>query len=375
MKELALHAPCNIPHAGPSRIASLDAIRQIAAFIVLTQHFLVIFEVNTPFWLRTGIFDAKAAVTLFFVLSGFVLALSIRREPVSLRGYLTFGVRRVLRLYPIYIAATLVSFVVLVWVKTHGGFSRPLALPAVFLDGEGNETRQWLLQFTLVMPGMRSDFANPPVWTLMTEAKVAVIFPFLAWAVLRLSPLAACLLTALLVIGSDWADRHIIGTVALLGQFALGTLIARMPGGSLESFKRQHWLLWLAISVTLYSAMSFRDLTANIWIAYYLCAFGSAGLIIATLRWNWLNTSLTALQRHLRVDLSYGLYILHFPIMIWLRKLSGETATALSVSLLFIASLFCTIILSVILMYLVERPAITLGKCLTSSRQTLPKGN
>lgn len=351
-----------------SRIMALDAIRQIAAFIVLVQHFFVIFEIKTPLWMRVGLFDAKAAVTLFFVLSGYVLALSIRREPVSLRGYLNFGIRRALRLYPMHIAATLLALVVLVWVKSQGGFTRPLAMPVDFLQASGSEIRQWILQFTLVMPGLSSSFANPPVWTLMTEAKVSVVFPFIAWAVLRLTPRAACVLVAMLVLGSDWFDRHIVGTVALLGQFALGALIARLPRDAFGRFDWRQWSAWLLLSLVLYSIVSLRYRLPNEWIAYYLGSFGAAGLIIATIRWEGLNDRLTALQRFFRADISYGLYILHFPIMLWLRKLSGETVTALSGGLLFAASLFLTIVLSVILMFIAERPAIELGKRLTGTR-------
>ncbi|MBL9152219.1 MAG: acyltransferase [Verrucomicrobiales bacterium] len=353
---------------GGGRIMALDAIRQVAAFIVLVQHFFVIFEVKAQPWMRNGLFDAKAAVTLFFVLSGYVLALSIRREPISLRGYVNFGIRRVLRLYPMHFAATLLALVVLVWARDLGGYSRPLSMPVEFLQSAGSEVRQWLLQLTLVVPGMRSDFANPPVWTLMTEAKVAIVFPFLAWAILRWHPAAACGLVAVLVLGSDWADRHLVGTVALLGQFALGALLARLPREALSSFGQGKWALWLAVSLGLYAVVSLRYTTANVWIAYYLGSFGAAGLIIATLRWDWLNARLTALQRFFRADISYGLYILHFPLMLWLRKLTGEQAvTLLSGTLLFLASFVLTVILSVILMYVAERPAIALGKKLTSS--------
>jgi exopolysaccharide production protein ExoZ len=358
------------PPATGARIMALDAIRQIAAFIVLVQHFFLIFEVEAPKWLRTGVFDAKAAVTLFFVLSGYVLALSMRREPVSMRGYLNFGIRRILRLYPMHIAATLLSLAVLVWAKAHGGYSRPLLMPVDFLQNAGAEIRQWLLQLTLVAPGMRSYFANPPVWTLMTEAKVAVVFPFIAWAVLRWPSWACCSLVAALALGSDWAERHVVGTAALLGQFAIGALIARLPAGACASLDDRRWAVWMVASLLLYAAVSGRYATASPWIAYYLCSVGSAGLIIATLRWEGFGARLSSLQKFFRVDISYGLYILHCPLMMWLRKLTGERAVGMmSGTLLFLASFVLTVVLSVILLHLAERPAIALGKRLTSFRR------
>jgi exopolysaccharide production protein ExoZ len=350
------------------RLLGLDAIRQIAAMVVLVQHYFVIFEIAVPTWLTSGILDAKAAVTLFFVLSGYVLALSVRREPLSFKGYVNFGIRRVLRLYPMHFAATFLAMVVLLWIKKQGGFDRPLLMPVGFLDASHFDIRQWILQFSLVMPGMNSDFANPPVWTLMTEGKVSIVFPFLAWAVLRLPSGVSCALVAVLVLGSDLFARHLVGTFALLGQFGVGALIARLRPGCMAGFRWRAWTGWIVLSLALYCCVSLRYQLPSVWIAYYLGSFGAAGIIIAAVNWEFLNLRLTRVQRFFRADISYGLYILHFPLMLWLRKLSGETTTALSAWGWFALSLLLTVVLSVVLMILVEKPAIELGKRLTGRR-------
>ena len=346
-----------------SRIEALDALRQIAAFIVLVQHFFVIFELETPSWMRSGVFDAKAAVTLFFVLSGYVLALSLRKEPISVRSYINFGIRRILRLYPMHCAATVLAFVVLHWVKNQGGFPRDFETPIEFLKTD--DAYQWALQFTLVMPGMRSSFANPPVWTLMTEAKVAIVFPFIAWAILKMSPKHACVFVAVLILGSDWSGRHIVGTAALLGQFALGALIARTPSCMFTTMKRKHWTAWIILSLALYSAASFRYWTPNIWVAYYACSFGAAGIIIATLYSEWVHAKLASLQELIGVDISYGIYILHFPIMLGLKKVFEQDSLNTLVFAVFVLAVLLTISLSIILMHAIERPAIRIGKIVT----------
>ncbi|MCB1078656.1 MAG: acyltransferase, partial [Verrucomicrobiae bacterium] len=275
-------------------------------------------------------------------------------------------------LYPMHFAATLLAMAVLFWVRKNGGFLQglPEGMDPGFLHTSGNQTTQWLRQLTLVMPGMDSNFANPPVWTLMTEAKVAIVFPFIAWGVLRLPPWFGIAMVSLLVLGSDWLDHHTVGTVALLGQFGLGALIARLPADTFAPFGRWKWITWSLISLVLYSAVHFRYSVPNVWIAYYLGSFGAAGIIIASIKWDSLNQKLTALQRFFRADISYGLYILHFPIMLCLRKWSGETITSLSAPLLFAASVLLTIALSVALMFVAERPAIELGKRLTGKRPT-----
>ena len=345
---------------------ALDALRQIAAMIVLIQHFFVIFEVNVPTWMTGWVFDAKAAVTLFFVLSGYVLALSVEREAVSIRGYVNFGIRRVLRLYPMHLAATALSLVILIWIKSAGGFTRPLQMPVEFLDAVGFESGQWLRQLTLIWPGMKSDFANPPVWTLMTEAKISLVFPLMAWALLKGPIKAAVLLVSILVIGSDFFATHVVGTLALLGQFALGALIARLPKSRLVTMSFRHWVVFLSVSIFLYSCVSFRYVLPSVWIAYYLGTIGSMGLIMATVYWDSFNRLMTFLQQIFRVDISYGIYILHFPLMLWLRKISGEETSFLTGWLLFGGSVVLTVLLSLVLMHGLEKPAIRLGKRLTS---------
>lgn len=362
------HLPSNPPLNNRSRIAALDALRQLAAMVVLVQHFLIIFEIKVPWWLTTGPFDAKAAVTLFFVLSGYVLTLSVGSEPISVRGYLNFGIRRVFRLYPMHLAAVVVSLVILVWIKHSGGFTRPLLMPVGFLDEVGFRSSQWLRQLTLVWPGMQSDFANPPVWTLMAEAKIAIIFPFVAWMVLKAPRKVTLLVVGILVIGSDFFANHLVGTVALIGQFALGALLAWLPKGRVIHFGFRYWIIFLIGSMVLYSCVSLRYTLPSVWIAYYLGSFGSMGLIVATVYWESFNRVMSALQRFFQVDISYGIYILHFPLMLWLRKLSGEHTTTLSAWALFAASVILTVGLSLVLMITLEKPAIRLGRHLTSSK-------
>jgi len=354
--------------SGRNRIQALDAIRQMAAFLVLVQHFFVIFQIQNSPLPRGGLFDAKGAVTLFFVLSGYVLALSLKNDSPSLAAYVKFGVRRVLRLHPLHFVATLLALLVLVQIRKSGGYSSPLPMSVNFLDAAGFELKQWLLQLTLVVPGMDSDFANPPVWTLMAEANVAIIFPLLGWFILK-SPLwRGALLTLCLALLAEFFQRHVVGTLSLVGMFALGALLTKIQESAWSRVSNLGWLAITCISLALYATVSFRHDAPSEWIPYYACALGSAGIIIASIRWKALNRFLTRMQSLFRVDISYGLYILHFPIMLTLWKLAGESTTKASATGYFFLSIFLTISLSVMLMFLVERPAIKMGKKLTGRR-------
>lgn len=349
------------------RIIALDALRVIAAFVVLAQHFRLVFQLYWPEWLTKGLFDSKAAVMLFFVLSGYVLALSLGSKAPSFMAYVKFGVRRVFRLYPVYWAALLLAFVVL-WLVQKNGSGQVTGLPAWFLDGTGLQLKQWLLQSTLVAPGMKSDFALPTVWTLMTEAKVSMVFPLLAWVILRSPACVGWGVVAALVLGSHWLDAHVVGTAAFLGMFALGTGLCRVPAGLWKHLGNAAWWGLFILGLGLYAAISWRYVMPSIWLGYYLCGFGSLIFIAGTIHWPLMRAALTKLQHLLHVDLSYGIYILHYPVLVALKKLAGP-AVASSPVIAFILAVGITAGIALLLHFVLEKPAIELGRRLTRSRE------
>ncbi len=364
------HSTASPPRAAHERIIALDALRVIAAFIVLAQHFRLVFQLYWPEWLTKGLFDSKAAVMLFFVLSGYVLALSLGGKAPSFMAYVKFGVRRVFRLYPVYWAALLLAFAVL-WAVQRSGAGQVTGLPAWFLDGAGLQLKQWLLQTTLVAPGMKSDFALPTVWTLMTEAKVSMVFPLLAWVILRSRMALACGVVAALVLGSHWLDAHVVGTAAFLGMFALGAILCRVPAGLWRHLGNAAWGGLLVLGLALYAAISWRYVMPSIWLGYYLCGLGSLIFIAGTIHWPLMRSALTKLQNLLRVDLSYGIYILHYPVLVALKKLAGP-AVAASPVLAFILATLATVGISLLLHFALEKPAIELGRRLTRARAPRP---
>lgn len=99
------------------RYVALDGLRGIAALTVVMSHFFGMIPdmplyfkalAQTPlhiFW------DGAAAVDLFFVLSGFCVALPyVANNERKIRA-IPFVIRRGFRLYPAYLAALVVCFV------------------------------------------------------------------------------------------------------------------------------------------------------------------------------------------------------------------------------------------------------------------------
>ncbi len=86
--------------AGHHRLAWLDALRAIAACLVVYEHMSFLYFHRawdaTNHWLLPG----RAGVFLFFLVSGYIIPASLERHG-SLRA---FWVSRVCRLYPLYLA-------------------------------------------------------------------------------------------------------------------------------------------------------------------------------------------------------------------------------------------------------------------------------
>ena len=83
---------------------NLDALRGVAAISVMLYHF-------SPFITDGKVLPSSyLAVDLFFLLSGFVIAHAYDRKIESGMGFGTFLLIRLIRLYPLYLAGTLLGF-------------------------------------------------------------------------------------------------------------------------------------------------------------------------------------------------------------------------------------------------------------------------
>ena len=132
--------------------------------------------------LLVGLFNGNAAVSLFFVISGFVLAQSLQRKHLEWpRAAILFSAKRVVRLYPPMAVCLLVTF---------GGFLlASILVPSLYRRPEWNELA---LNLGYVSPALVGA-----TWTLFIELGVV---PYFALAVLATRSLGhRVLVVALLV--------------------------------------------------------------------------------------------------------------------------------------------------------------------------------
>ncbi len=269
--------------ADQDRLNTLDALRGIAAIMVMAYHTGAV----SPLPAASG----YLAVDFFFALSGFVLARAYQHR---LRGGLPvaqFALQRLIRVYPMVLASGLLALAI-----GHGSLGALLLLP------------------DLQSPGLLYP-SNTPLWSLACELAVNLAFAVLSVR-LGWKALAAILVASGAVLahgalgpggtinaGGFWSDWH-IGLVRTVFSFTLGVAIFRLH--ELKGYRLRTtalaWLLFPLLAGALMAAPAWR----GGWEA--LCLFA----ILPAVLWfgaQW-NCPASPLAKWLG-DISYPLYCIH----------------------------------------------------------------
>jgi peptidoglycan/LPS O-acetylase OafA/YrhL len=216
-----------------AEIKPLTSIRGIAAVLVAVYHFHQLQDTGIPtlnHFIRHGYFW----VDLFFVLSGFVMALTYAgmfAQGFSWRAHRDFLRKRVARVYPLYLAVTLgVSCYSLL---VYGGFEG-VKRPAVNL---ADPVLAHITNLLMVHAWGFGSSIGGPTWSISTEWAAYLLFPLLAWLALFRGKGAAVLLglaaTALLAYVATQPET---GQTVRNGQFDIyhcldGMAVFRCVGG------------------------------------------------------------------------------------------------------------------------------------------------
>jgi peptidoglycan/LPS O-acetylase OafA/YrhL len=149
--------------AGGERIAPLTGIRWFAALAVFFSHYPV--GDGSPAWVRCFFLSGYMGVTVFFVLSGFILTVTYRDALTRPRttSIWNFAVARVARIYPVYL----------------------LVLAVVVLQdrADGKSTSGWWLH-ALAGQAWSGDVSttyrfNSPAWSVGVEVFLYACLPLL----------------------------------------------------------------------------------------------------------------------------------------------------------------------------------------------------
>src|SRR5436190_9623314 len=347
------------PHA-PRYVPALTGIRALAALLVLGMHT----EQNVPCGLDSFLpFFARGylGVDFFFVLSGFIITHVYLASLASakLRAVQIFLWHRFIRLYPVHVTV-LVGLAAVVSLASAAGFGF-------------NNPQEWqwgdlIWQLTLLQAwGVTTTPRwNVPAWSISAEWFAYLLFPLLApaltWvrdrAIALLVAVAALAATALLFAAANWTLNTWVGAPALtrvFGEFLCGAALCR------------------AIALSHKLPLPRGDILATgAFVAFLIGA--SAGLqdfaLVALLALTILGTALSSghvtriLGSRALVwlgEISYTVYMVHFPVLIMIRRLWEWLGFAHWQAVGHISAFMATVVLilalAATLFYVVERPA------------------
>ncbi len=345
--------------------------------VVVFDHFCRFWlETPVPPWLgRTLHFpllrvfnDGAAAVMLFFLLSGFVLALPYLRGRET--SYRVYALRRICRIYPPYFAALILAITACWKFHNFNGYGKEF-----HSIWAGKPDLLSILQHVLLIDRFDVLRYNPPSWSLVHEMRISLFFPLLAWVGVKLRTRYAVgislLLPALATAASHiWPHPNVVlgvqlteytATVGFSGIFLIGILIARHKEWLGHIFHSLpvwgHVLLFLiAAKLYLYPPHIPSELSA------YFQSFGAAYLIVAALSSRgyfvrFLRT--TPLQFLGRV--SYSIYLVHTPVLMMLSILCYKRMPYGYLLLPYVA---LSLGVATLFYEAVEKPSIELGRAL-----------
>jgi peptidoglycan/LPS O-acetylase OafA/YrhL len=184
-------------------VPALTGLRFLAAFSVLLAHGLAATAANNTlpqgvvYWLMQA---SGFGMTLFFVLSGFVIHYNYARLVTDggVRGIAAFLWARFARLYPLFLLMMLVYVLVS---QRHVAYwtGHPEKIDAIFqaLPYFLLSIQSWI--YKLIDGGWLIDAirgGSPPTWSISTEWFFYFAYPFVAWLILRARQPAIVLLVA-----------------------------------------------------------------------------------------------------------------------------------------------------------------------------------
>lgn len=169
------------------QILPLTGLRFFAALIVVVHHFATPDNV----WLANFKLHSFLGVTLFFVLSGFILSYTYVERPGQMKGsHRDFWAARIARIYPVYFVGLLLFAPFMLRGDEALSLKLSVGAASILL------VQSWVNAF---QPGLFWNMWNPPGWSLSAEALFYLSFPFFC---VRLSKLR--MRGLLLAIGVCW---------------------------------------------------------------------------------------------------------------------------------------------------------------------------
>jgi peptidoglycan/LPS O-acetylase OafA/YrhL len=323
-------------HTGPSEtikpfahFSALDGLRGIAILWVVLH--------NSPYYSLAGETSAIVkpialigsmgwvGVQLFFVLSGFLITGNLLDSRRATNYYRTFFARRVLRIFPLYYLALFVGLIVV-----------PVFFPGVGETGSPlDQVWLWTFLFNWAHPLGTATFGFAHFWSLAVEEQFYLVWPFVIYRVAPTKMLRVCIWIAIaaliirVVMRLSGASAEMVYeyTVCRMDALAIGAaaaILIRTPHHRETLSRHAAKLLPIALAVAFGGAcitwLYTRDNFSTETIGFSILAIIFGLVVLACVvdnnaRGSMLRKILTTAPLRSVGKYSYGMYVLHIPIV------------------------------------------------------------
>jgi peptidoglycan/LPS O-acetylase OafA/YrhL len=272
------------------RLLELDALRGIAAISVMLYHYLTRYDelFNKSGQVSIDLSYGKYGVELFFLISGFVIFMSIK-DSTTIRK---FAYKRAVRLYPAYFIAVLLTFII---VTSFG------------LPGRESTLTDVLVNFTMLqgfIPGV--NHVDGVYWTLTVEIIFYFIIAFLIVFHLTRRISLICIIWIITALSLEVTSNYFEISILSIAKTLLITKYCHLFIIGIMFYKikhKPHFRYYTIIMACLLYDIILKDYVSNVFIFLLILLF--ICLINGYLRF-LNNRSLIYLG-----SISYPLYLVH----------------------------------------------------------------
>ena len=327
---------------------NFDLLRLILASMVMAGHFVYLTRSTS---IHSFLFTyANFAVEAFFVISGYLIYASISNAPAI--G--PYAVRRVCRIYPLYATMVIIQAITMLWL-----------LPGAVHLYSVNAIKYVVVNLCFanflspdiagLTAGLPEPEFNPSMWTLKVEVGFYVILPLLALAIRRYG---ICTMVPIFVGSIVYSELLIHENHLQLARQLPGQLQYFIAGIALYHY-RSRWQMptWLVVSL-LIALFALVNLEGSIWQILRPVLVGGVVYLFGA--------KLPAVK--IKRDISYGVYLIHGPVI-----QTGIIANLIAPTYAGLAVVWVVVYgLAILSDYLIEGPAIRLGKRISRSKVFIP---
>ncbi len=325
----------------------IQALRAVAIGCVVLYHFW-------PAVLPAGF----VGVDVFFVVSGFLITGLLLRDAerfgrVRLREFYVRRIRRILPAALVVLSACAIATLLFVPRIEWRPFLQQILSSALYVEN-------WHLARDSQIP-RRADLESTPVqhfWSLSVEEQFYLLWPLLIiaalWLAVRLGRRRLAIVAAVLGVATVASFAHGVAltaqdhnlayfsTLSRAWEFGVGGLLALAPAIAGERLRRTRALAaWLGLAAIATAALTFTDHALFPGVIALVPVLGTAAVIWAGMPRASLSLSPVAALRPVQWfgDISYSLYLWHWPIIMFTPYLTGQPSQAPVMVLLLVLSI------------------------------------